>query len=50
MISFIPKGKEGNAKAGVRAGGQALLVVLVSIPYYYYCKARDCWRDWRRNV
>jgi len=40
---------EGNGKAGVRAGGLALLVIFVGIPYYCYCKVRDCWRDWRRN-
>lgn len=49
MITFIPKDKEGNARAGVRAGCQALLVAFVGIPALLCAKVRRCWHDWRRD-
>ena len=40
MISFIPKKDEGVGKAGIRAAGDALLLVFVGIPYNLYCIIR----------
>ena len=49
MITFIPKDDEGNARAGVRAGGKALLVAFVGIPALLCEKVRQCWTTWRRD-
>jgi len=40
MISFIPKDKEGVGRAGIRAAGEALLLVFVGIPYLIYSMLR----------
>jgi hypothetical protein len=37
MITFIPKDDEGNGRAGIRAGANALLVML-AVPVYLWSK------------